>query len=519
MKMRLNNKGLSLVELLLTLAIFALVMIGVAMIMRTTSVSYKDGANEVTMQTEAQIVANQIEEIFMDGTEGYCTGTISGHQFYGITSNYASHFIIHKAAEQEIWYQSKAIGATSPGAETSGGWSLMAENVESVQFSGYSEDKDNANCDNIVTVKVKMNRDGYIYTATKDIYFRNSIENKYVTMLNSSSDASSGSGAAFKEVYVERYEVVDLCKEFAIDITKPIQITGLKSNTYKLVVPSYSTGNKDTYKAISGITDATGADTNAQIAFCKTKGAIALTPTDTLNSSLTSTVNKAANVTVVATSITGETVRVIFLTEQVKFSLQDKANGPEGLVLMTASNASMPRYTWITVKGINYTDMVHLHGKKFQFGMAMYTDTNNNNMYDSNDTVITDSGSRGPYYVADANLQFDYKSGPTTGAFIGNQTAVYMCPDPESGDLLICMPEAISQQYQKDAFSSGNTRIAFVIKTPSTNGDRFDVVDMVMLYQAEGSMDISKYDTGYTATVSNGYLDVTFVADAPAPTP
>ena len=66
MKTRLNNKGYSLVELMLTLFIFGIVMVGIALIMRTTTVSYKDGNAEVTMQTEAQIIANQVEELLVD---------------------------------------------------------------------------------------------------------------------------------------------------------------------------------------------------------------------------------------------------------------------------------------------------------------------------------------------------------------------------------------------------------------------------------------------------------------------
>ena len=65
MKANRNNKGYSLVELLITIAIFGMVMIGIAMIMRTSSVSYLDGTREVAVQTEVQIVANQVEELLL----------------------------------------------------------------------------------------------------------------------------------------------------------------------------------------------------------------------------------------------------------------------------------------------------------------------------------------------------------------------------------------------------------------------------------------------------------------------
>lgn len=503
MKGKMNNKGYTLVELLLTLAIFSFVMLGIAMIMRTTSVSYKDGANEVSMQTEAQIVANQIEEIFMDGTSNYCTGYIDGNKYYGITSDGASHFVIYKSTDEEIWYQSKGIGAMSPDSQSGSNWSLMAENVASINIGGYSVVADDVECDNVITVTVGLDRDGYVYKASKDIYFRNSLENKAVTMLESGSSEEESSGAAYKDVYVERYEVLDLCKEFELDITKDITITGLSSDTYKLVVPSYATGNKDTYNAITGISDATGTDTATQIAHCKTQGAIAITPTATLNDGLTSTVTNTDNVTVTGTSITGATVKLRLLTEKVKFRLQDNPTGPEGIILLTDSSSTMPRYTWITVDGINYTDMVHLHGKEFRYTMAIYEDANGNNSMDDEEMKSTNIGL---YKITNSNIDFNFATGPNGGASsFAYQLDVALAPDTESGDLLINIPSTITQESYKTSLRSGNARIAFVIETPKGGGCQYDVVDMVLLYQAP-NMNISVYDGGHTSTVSADYL-------------
>ena len=61
-----NNKGYSLVELLISIAIFSLVMGGIISIMNTTSVFYRGGQQEVRLQEEAQIAINQIEELLID---------------------------------------------------------------------------------------------------------------------------------------------------------------------------------------------------------------------------------------------------------------------------------------------------------------------------------------------------------------------------------------------------------------------------------------------------------------------
>ncbi len=501
MKGKMNNKGYSLVELLLTLAIFSFVMLGVAMIMRTTSVSYKDGANDVSMQTEAQIVANQIEEIFMDGTQSYCSGDVGGSRYYGITSDGSSHFVILKSGTDEIWYQEKGAGATAPD-NNSANWSLMAENVADLRITGYSTDPDADTCDNMITVMVDMDRDGYLYTATKDIYFRNSIENKAVTLLEGGSSESESSTEAYQEVYVERYEVFDLCKELELDITEPITITGLDAATYRLVIPAYNTGNKDTYNAITGISTPAGADTAAQIAKCKEAGAIALTPTDTLNGTLTGSVTQTENVTVVGKSITGASVKVRLLTEPVKFRLEDNPSGPEGVILLTDSASTMPRYTWITVEGLNYTDMVHIHGKSFRYAMAIYNDTGDN-AYSSGEKVSGDIEVR---TITNTNIDFDFASGPNGGASnFAYQLDVALAPDTESGDLLINIPSTITQDYQKTALSSGDARIAFVIEIPKAGGASYELVDMVLLYQAPG-LNIDNYDGGRVASVNADYF-------------
>lgn len=505
MKKGLNNKGYSLVELLLTLAIFGLVMIGIAMIMRTTSVSYRDGSNEVTMQTEAQIVANQIEEIFMDGTGGYDSGVSGTSQYFCITSDGASHFVIYKPAEQEVWYEKiNATGVTSPSAESAGTWSLMAENVASLDISGFSVSDTS---DNMITVKVSMDRDGYTYTATKDVYFRNSIENQSVTMLDTNSSSSGSSGMAFQDIYIERYEVFDLCKELGLDINQTITITGLSSSNYKLVIPSYSTGNKDTYNAITSISNAAGADTTAQINACKTAGYMAITPTDTLNLNTTGSVTNTANVTITATDTSGNPIRVRLLTKPVKYVLEDNPTGPDGIILLTAANTTMPRYTWVTVEGINFTDMVHIHGKTFRYTMAIYYDTGNNRF----STSEKKSGNVALYTIDNSQLDFDYAVGPNGGANnFAYQLNVAMAPDPESGDLLINIPSPVMGGYATD-LSSGNARIAFVIELPHTTdisagtSTVYNVVDMVLLYQTTG-MNINLYDGGYSDDVNADYL-------------
>ena len=184
-----NNKGYSLVELLLAIFILALVMAGVVSIMRATSVSYRNGNSEVTVQTEAQIVANQIEELLVDADTSVSYNSSTG--IYTIVNHGASHQLKFDSSESTIQYKSG-----------SGSWSLMAEYVEGFSIDGISTDTSEVACDNKVTVNVTMNNQGYKYTAVKDVYYRNAIENTSVQLL-AGTGGSGSSSSSENVVYVD----------------------------------------------------------------------------------------------------------------------------------------------------------------------------------------------------------------------------------------------------------------------------------------------------------------------------
>ena len=64
--MRTGNKGYTLFELMVSVAIFALIMVGIISLMRTSSIFYMGGQSEVRLQEEAQIALNQIEDLLID---------------------------------------------------------------------------------------------------------------------------------------------------------------------------------------------------------------------------------------------------------------------------------------------------------------------------------------------------------------------------------------------------------------------------------------------------------------------
>ena len=64
--MNRKEKGYSLIELVVTIAIFSVIMVVLIVIMRTSMVSYREGLFETQMQEEVQITANQVSEFLID---------------------------------------------------------------------------------------------------------------------------------------------------------------------------------------------------------------------------------------------------------------------------------------------------------------------------------------------------------------------------------------------------------------------------------------------------------------------
>ena len=86
--MRANNKGYSLVELVMTLGCFSIIMLAILLMMRTTIATYKDGLLEAKKQQEAQIVANQVADMIIDATNYGGGAAVKNAEGVVLSSNY-----------------------------------------------------------------------------------------------------------------------------------------------------------------------------------------------------------------------------------------------------------------------------------------------------------------------------------------------------------------------------------------------------------------------------------------------
>ena len=67
---KLNNKGLTLMELICAIAILAIVTASIGSVMVVSARSYQRDSDEVSLQQEAQVTANQIADLVIDSTAG-----------------------------------------------------------------------------------------------------------------------------------------------------------------------------------------------------------------------------------------------------------------------------------------------------------------------------------------------------------------------------------------------------------------------------------------------------------------
>lgn len=463
MRAKGNNKGYSLVELLMTLAIFGVVMIGIAMIMRTTSVSYVNSSSEVAMQTEAQIIANQIEELLVDATGAIDELAVNEWKIPGVD---ATHYIMYDATNDELLYQKDSNSAT--------GYSLMAEYVSSFDIAGWSTTESDPNRDNKVVVEIQMDKDGYVYEVARNVFFRNAIENTAVYSLPSTS--ITGDPNATKPydqiVDVDRYEVVNLAKECEF-----LSVKTVTDNFDDLYTFTDATPNAGTFEIAKAITSSTPT-TSTKMYITTNATANAVT-----GWSLYADESKGIMITgVVGTNPDGseQTKTVLLTTSQVSYELDTNDAAADGVVyLSTATGDGGGGYMWVGMKGINIASMVYTCSSSYKYAMVAY---------DSNGTIgyVKDTDNLPQVKTVGASdLGHGYSNGVS---FVlndcGMQKGLAFKPDPEeNGFIIVQNNDALSVDTDTEtAMAAGEYRLAIMIHYPGmTNTESHTVIDLALV--------------------------------------
>ena len=198
--MRKNFKGYTLVELLLSLAVFSVVMIVIGSMVSSTTAVYRDENFELTMQEDASLVMAQLDELLMDATQ------FSGSGPYSIT-NAGTNYTISTSGNQ--LYITKTV-AGSPVTEILS--DCISADSNSFVIKGYTQNTSSNDCDNAVLVSIDFEKSGYTYHSEKQVYFRNNLENANVNTITSvigTTTTTSGTSST-PECDVKRYGIVDL---------------------------------------------------------------------------------------------------------------------------------------------------------------------------------------------------------------------------------------------------------------------------------------------------------------------
>ena len=213
--MKINKKGYTLVELLVSIAIFSVVSIGVVSIMSNSMNAYKSSTLETELQEEAQIVSNQLEELLCDAHA--ISTTTEGFRFTNTdissTSTYPYYVLVYDVSDGN----NKKLRLKE--YEAGGGLlsdSVIVEHVKDFTLLGWG-----VNDDNKIHYTLTLDEKGKTFTVSRDIYFRNRVEDKdavdikYLSQNLSTTTTTTGSGAI--NVFYNRYDQLNLTTQYGIN--------------------------------------------------------------------------------------------------------------------------------------------------------------------------------------------------------------------------------------------------------------------------------------------------------------
>lgn len=207
-----NNKGYTLVELLVTLAVFAIIMGEIGNLIMNSSKLYRNGTYEVELQTEAQQIVQQMEELLIDVSHSVSVDSSLSYDLITISNNSKGtagggdstvYFFTLEKNDPGDAYGTLYFNKTTSDVSGNVSHVPMAEYVQSVSLdmAGYSHD--------VVTLNVSMNNGRYGYQASQDIYLRNAV--------GSGGNSGSGGGTFDYDLDVLRFREYNLSQLYDTD--------------------------------------------------------------------------------------------------------------------------------------------------------------------------------------------------------------------------------------------------------------------------------------------------------------
>ena len=426
-----SNKGYTLAELLVSIAIFSIVMLSIVTVMRNVSISYRNESAEVQLQENSQMVLSYVEELLVDCTEIQGSGTDSS-PYVVKDSNGINHRL--KVVGDQLLYKYDAAS-----------YEVLASNIDSFMISGIdpnpadSNDLDGNDNKCIIHVSMLNNVDGkeaggkdYTYEASKDIVFRNDVEE--LDIHDGGFLTGGGGGGGYTpptpdtvSVEIGRYQVVNLVAEYNFDETKPINLTQGTTAGYAFV-------NAGTNAQTNGLT--------TPITYLTTGSSSYITTNATCNKDTDS----PFSCTVTGTTLDGQAITLSITTPPVSL---EKGTGivyaPVG-ALNNGTNKNF--YSYIKVKGLCIRDAKkYYNGINFRGELDFTSIPGNNTKRTGNIFDCTSD------YVNSGNFgDFTASNVPSAGGMSCKTGLGY---DPFSSDTLCVMFS--SKLYENNDYTKQNT--------------------------------------------------------------
>lgn len=180
-----NDKGFTLVELILVMAISTIIIAALIMIMSTSSMSYQSQESEISVQMEAQAVMNQITNLVIEANnisyDGSNTltichldadpGTFDRKEVIWFDSANRKLYLFHIGDSSKQYDMEEAINHGTKLSDH-----LLGEYVTSFEVSPDSFVYDRTGKESTtLCVKVEMENGGKAYSVTGNIGLRNRI--------------------------------------------------------------------------------------------------------------------------------------------------------------------------------------------------------------------------------------------------------------------------------------------------------------------------------------------------------
>lgn len=170
MKCFKNNDGFTMVELIVSMAITAIVITMLAMIISAVVTSSRNASNEATLQKEAQFAINQLAEIIMEAKEITGGSAVAPDKKYLIRGAESRYYAVFLKADEKCLYLMQtsdpvqADGFNPALDEDAKNKYLLAEYVESISIE---------TSPGLATINIKFVLGESSLTGQKNIAMRN----------------------------------------------------------------------------------------------------------------------------------------------------------------------------------------------------------------------------------------------------------------------------------------------------------------------------------------------------------